>query len=128
MKIISSFLLVFLCLIQYANSQTSDALSLEGAWVVDLKPTPDAAPYLQDLIIEHSEDGRFSGSFYSTPFSNGETNSLWEKTYFAFSTKDGRSTYFSSGYIEGGKMNGVTYCDNRNFVMPWIGIKQEIKK
>ena len=127
MKIISSFLLVFLCLCQNVNSQTSDVLTLEGAWVVDLKPSPEAAPYLQDLVIEHSADGRFSGSFHNTPF-NGETNCLWDKTYFAFTTKDGRSSYYSSGYFVNGVLKGITYCDNRDFVTPWTGTKKEITK
>ncbi|HAO87702.1 MAG TPA: hypothetical protein DCR00_02165 [Gammaproteobacteria bacterium] len=42
-----------------------------GEWIVDLRPTPDAEPYLQSFRVRLENEGSFSGEFYNTPFTGG---------------------------------------------------------
>ena len=98
---------------------------LQGDWVIDLRPAPDAEPYFKKMTISFDDEKQFSGEFYNTSFDNGEINTIWGIVYFAFSTKDGRTDYSHVGYIENDYLRGITYCDKRDFVMPWIGKRKE---
>ncbi|MEO1259372.1 MAG: hypothetical protein AAFZ15_11275 [Bacteroidota bacterium] len=123
--------LLFVITIASVNCMTAQihiAADLIGTWIIDLTPSPDAEPYVQVMEISAADGKTISGSFYNSPFENGETNSLWDKTYFAFTTKDRSSVYFTSGSIENGELRGVTYCDQRDFVMPWTGKRKELTK
>ena len=102
-----------------------DLNEIEGTWQIDLRPSPDAAPYLKDFVIKLEQDNAFSGEYYETPFNNGKFNQNWDRLYFAFSTSDQNSSYFHSGYFQDGKVNGITYSPERDFVMPWSGQKTE---
>lgn len=130
-----SILLIFCTFLPlFTFSQNSVAKSttiqdLQGEWVIDLRPTPESEPYLKNMNVVFYDGKRFTGTFYDSPFDNGVTNSIWGRTYFAFSTKGGSSIYFTSGYIENNAIKGLTYCENREFVMPWAGKrKKEITK
>ncbi len=57
------------------SSSPTAASGLEGSWIIDLRPTPESEPYLQELTIRFTDATRFSGSFYDSAFANGETNS-----------------------------------------------------
>jgi hypothetical protein len=103
----------------------ADAQNLEGTWVIDLRPEPDAEPYLKDFVVKLKKNRSFSGEFYETKFENGVINNSWERVYFAFSTKDQSSSYYHSGYLEGGKVYGLTYSPERNFAAPWTGEKKD---
>lgn len=107
------------------QSQNEPLTSIVGTWIIDLTPSPDATPYLQEMTVTKVEGTNFSGSFYNTRFDNGKTNTVWDKDYFAFKTKDGSSVYFHSGYIEDGELKGLTYCEKRDFTMPWTGTRKD---
>ena len=96
---------------------------LEGTFTIDLRPTPDAAPYLKEFTITHVEGTDFSGSFYDTPFENGKLNLSWDIVYFAFTTTDQTNTYYHSGSIEGNDVYGITYSPQRQMTAPWRGSK-----
>ncbi|MBT8234472.1 MAG: hypothetical protein KJN84_17710, partial [Bacteroidia bacterium] len=98
--------------------------NMVGEWILDLRPTPQDAPYLQSLIIESQDGDQLKGSFYGSPIKEAFINEKWEKQYFAFKSSDYNNTYYQSGYIIGDKIYGVSYCPNRNFVMPWSGTKK----
>lgn len=95
-----------------------------GTWEIDLRPTPDAEPYLKDFVISSVSEKNFSGVFYGSPFENGKFNGSWERVYFAFETGDKDSSYYHSGYIEGDEIHGISYSPNRKFVTPWSGKKK----
>lgn len=100
---------------------------IEGTWEIDLRPTPAAEPYLKEFVISDIKDKNFSGIFYGADFTGGQINSSWgEKIYFAFTTGDKNSSYFHSGYIEEGKIHGVSYSSDRKFITPWSGRKKKM--
>jgi hypothetical protein len=102
-----------------SNKPVAD--SVLGTWIIDLRPTPDSEPYLKEFKFTKIEGKQFDGEFYGYPFQGGFLNTDWEKIYFAFTTADQSGTYFHSGYIEGGKVFGITLNENRKFVLPWKG-------
>jgi hypothetical protein len=104
--------------IKAPKPQANDAL---GTWVIDLRPTPESAPYRKDFIFTKIEGNTFTGEFYGYPFSGGFINTSWDKLYFAFTTSDQSSTYYHSGYVEGNTVHGLTLNEKRGFVMPWKG-------
>ena len=89
-----------------------------------MRPDPKSPPYLKDFVIKIKKGNNFSGIFYDTKFDNGKLNLNWEKIYFSFATKDKNSSYYHSGYIDGNKILGITFSPERNFTMPWNGIKK----
>ena len=122
-------ILLFLCLLTAESLQFNliedDLTKTEpGVWVIDLRPEPNAEPYLKEFEITQVDGNSFSGKFYDTPFEGGLLNENWDQVYFAFSTSDQNSTYFHSGYIDGDEVHGVTYSPERTFVMPWRGTKK----
>lgn len=95
-----------------------------GTWEIDLRPKLNSDPYLKDFIISKAGEKTISGNFYGSDFENGQLNTDWGKTYFAFTTGDKDATYFHSGIIEGNKISGVSYSPDRKFVLPWSGRKK----
>ena len=126
MKIITVLLILINLSTILAQSESQktvkhDLKEISGTWVIDLRPSPESDPYFKDFVIKYRDDKNFSGVFYDTEFENGKLNSNWDKIYFAFSTSDGNSFYYHSGYIDGESINGITYSPERNFTMPWRG-------
>lgn len=122
MKQIIFFLLITTSL--HVKSQINSEKSIEsilGTWVIDLRPTPSSEPYLKEFKFTKIEGKEFSGEFYDTPFTGGILNKDWGKIYFAFTTGDQNNIYFHSGYIEGDKIQGLTFCETRKFALPWSG-------
>lgn len=109
--------------VQTTNSDTPkfDLEKIKGTWIIDLKTSPDGKPYLKEFEIHPDKGNQFSGVFYGSDFKNGYFNLEWEVLYFGFSSKDGSSSYYHSGYFKDGKIYGVTYCPRREFTMPWVG-------
>jgi hypothetical protein len=98
-----------------------NAIDALGTWIIDLRPAPEAEPYLKDFKFTKIDGNKFDGEFYGYPFSGGFLNTSWDKIYFAFTTQDQNSTYYHSGYIEGNKVFGITLNEVREFVLPWNG-------
>ena len=97
---------------------------LIGNWKIDLRPTPESDEYFQSFIITETEENSFTGTFYGSVIKSALINKNWTKVYFAFSTADQTNEYYHSGYIENGKLYGITYCPKRKFTAPWTGIKE----
>ena len=95
-----------------------------GTYIIDLRPTPESAPYLKEFKFTRVDGKKFDGEFYGYPFSGGFLNTDWDKVYFAFTTQDQSGTYYHSGYAEGNKVYGITLNENRGFVLPWRGQKK----
>ena len=99
-------------------------LNAVGTWVIDLRPDPAAAPYLKDFVIGMPTGKLFNGEYYGYPFEGGYCNVEWDRFYFAFSTNDGASTYYHSGYVQGNTITGMSLNEDRKFLIPWRGQKK----
>ncbi len=135
-KTIIFFLPLFLfatlsCLAQ--QPAKADTLSTEqqlvkplfGTWEVDLRPSPEASPYLKEFTVTSLEEGKLKGFFYNTPFSNGRVNAAWGKVYFAFTTADNSGTYYHSGNLDNGKLYGTSFSPSRGFMLPWFSTRKK---
>lgn len=98
---------------------------LYGTWEIDLRPAPDADPYLKEFTLLKFENGLLTGMFYDTPFKDGRVNTAWGKVHFAFTTADGSGTYFHSGYLEQGRLNGISFSPSRGFMLPWKSVRKK---
>lgn len=125
MKSFMTFCLLAFSFTSNTNAQELSTELLKGTWTVDLTPSPGADPYYKEMAIEDTGENSFQGFFYDTPFANGTVNTVWGKLYFAFTTKDGSGKYFSTGYLEDGKIYGLTFSEGRKFVMPWTAWRKE---
>lgn len=92
--------------------------ALVGTWKVDLRPTPDAAPYFQTFVVRSVGDG-FEMEFYGTPATNIHINKDWGHVEFAFTTEDGSGVYHTSGRLLGERLEGRTHSLGRNFLSVW---------
>ncbi len=116
----------FLVLVFVFSSALADETSnqqLVGEWVVDLRPLPDAEPYLQTFEVLDVDGNRFSGRFYGTRFEDGVINSTWGSVQFAFTTADGRTSYHHSGELRDGVISGRTHAPGRTMLSIWSATK-----
>lgn len=100
-----------------------DLSKIEGTWIIDLRPSRDADPYLKEFRVSPLEGKSFSGTFYDTDFEDGLFNTSWDKIYFAFATGDQNNSYYHSGFLDGDTLRGITFSPERQFTMPWTGVK-----
>ncbi len=96
-----------------------DPGALVGTWEVDLRPTPDAEPYLQQFVVTSVDGDGFEGNFYGTPIEEGRLNVDWGAVRFAFVTSDRSGPYNHSGILDGGRMEGTTHSLGRDFLSYW---------
>ncbi|MCL7964564.1 MAG: hypothetical protein M8858_04005 [marine benthic group bacterium] len=96
-----------------------DPADLIGTWEVDLRPTPDAEPYLQEFVVTTADESGFTGSFYGTAIEEGRLNLDWRAVRFAFVTADGSGPYHHSGVLRDGRMEGMTHSLGRDFLSYW---------
>lgn len=92
---------------------------LVGSWQVDLRPSPDAPAYYQELVISSANDGTLSGVFYGSGLQFGRVNTDWDGIHFAFVTIDQSSRYVTTGRLVGDRLEGVTYSPDRDLLQPW---------
>jgi len=103
-----------------AERAAVEADALIGTWSVDLRPTPDAEPYLQRFRVDSVDDGRLTGRFYGTRITDGRIDVAWGRVEFAFTTRDGSGVYHTSGHLEtDGTLVGRTHSPSRGFLQPW---------
>ncbi len=103
------------------SSSPQVASELEGTWLIDLRPEPNAAPYIQRMVITSTKGNKLQGTFYDSKIMNGKINTSWGKVVFAFTTRDGSGDYHTVGTLENGKLTGTTHSIGRGFVSPWTG-------
>ena len=92
---------------------------LVGTWRVDLRPTPDAAPYYQEMTITSVAGDSLTGTFYGAEIRSGRLNRDWGALRFAFVTEDGSGTYHTSGTLRGEEIEGMTHALGRGFLSYW---------
>ncbi len=96
-----------------------DPDTLIGSWEVELRPSPDAAPYYQVLKITAIDGNQIKGTFYDTPIKFGRINTAFGKVVFAFVTEDGSGVYNTSAVLVGDHLEGATHAVGRGFISPW---------
>lgn len=96
-----------------------------GTWKVDLRPTPDAEPYLQDFIVSSTDGNTFTAVFYGTEVSDGRLNTDWGSLRFAFVTNDGSVDYYSSGVLDGDVLRGTTHSPGRGLLAVWTATRTD---
>lgn len=96
-----------------------------GVWKVDLRPTPDAAPYFEYLKITKVEGNRVFGTFYNSPIQYGNINDDWGTVVVAFITQDaGGNTYNTAFELDGNTLKGTTHSLGRDFLAVWTATKE----
>ena len=98
---------------------------LIGTWEIDLRPSPDSDPYLKDFIITKTSETTFKGTFYGSNVKNGLINLRFGDPYLAFKSQDRSNTYYHFAKIVDGKLEGLTYSEDRQLIQPWKGQKME---
>lgn len=106
------------------SGRGADASALLGTWRLDLRPTPDAAPYFQEFVVTSVDGDSIQGTFYGAPIESGRIDTAWGRVEFAFVTSDLSGPYNHSGRLEtdlrsGDRIEGSTYSLGRRFVLPW---------
>ncbi len=101
-----------------------DASMLLGTWTVDLRPTPGAEPYFQELVVTSVDGNRFEGRFYGTPVTEARINMTWGKIRIAFVTADGSGDYHHAAVLEGETLEGLTNSTGRDFLSYWSAAKK----
>ena len=124
--ILTALLISAISFAQTSNdSQDESVNALLGEWLIDLRPSPDTEPYYQVFAVEQVNDSMLTGSFYGSTLQDGLINKVWPELYFAFTTNDASHSYYHSGYMEGGKLKGTTYCPGRAFIARWTGKRKK---
>ena len=104
----------------------ADPAMLVGTWDVDLRPTPDSAPYIQPFVVTSAENGVLEGKFYDTPIENGRFVVRDGVVHFSFTTRDGSGPYYSTGrFGDGNGIRGSTHSLGRDFFLVWSGIRRQ---
>lgn len=98
---------------------------LVGTWKVDLRPTPDAAPYFQEFVVSKvNPNNTFEGMFYGAPVSQAHINATWGAVRIAFVTSDQSGAYHHSAVLQGRTLEGLTNATGRDFLAYWSAVKQ----
>jgi hypothetical protein len=120
--ILSVFITALAGAVQAQAPSTAAPTSLVGSWTVDLRPTPEAAPYLKKLVITAVAGGRLEGHFYdgSRIQAGRQTLSAGLETHFAFFTDPGEGAYQSAGrQVSQDRLAGMTLSTTRGFLALW---------
>ncbi|MBC3882794.1 hypothetical protein H8K35_15220 [Undibacterium sp. LX40W] len=114
-----------LAIAQVPTQATVSASEVLGTWKVDLRPTPDAAPYFQEFVVTKiNPNNTFEGTFYGAPITQGRINTTWGAVRIAFVTADQSGPYNHSAVLKGGHMEGLTNSTGREFLAYWSAVKQ----
>jgi hypothetical protein len=100
-------------------SAMADIAALAGAWVVDLRPSPDAPAYDKRMVLGVDADRAVRGSFYDGDIESGRASASNGRICFAFRTTDGVGPYQTSGCLVGDRIVGQTWAEHRKFVLNW---------
>jgi hypothetical protein len=127
MRIASALALAFVSFVasgQTAAGSAESASALLGTWKVDLRPTPNAAPYFQEFVVTKvNPNNTFEGTFYGAPISQARINTAWGTIRIAFVTADQSGPYNHSAVLQGRTLEGLTNSTGRDFLSYWSAAK-----
>jgi len=85
--------------------------SLAGAWIVDLRPSPEASFTAAALVVDSvAVDGSFVATFRGMPVQSATITEAWGETRFAFASFDAATTYHTTGVLRDGWLEGTTHA------------------
>tara|TARA_R110002073_G_scaffold257318_2_gene420049 strand:+ start:745 stop:1659 length:915 start_codon:yes stop_codon:yes gene_type:complete len=99
--------------------------ALLGTWRVDLRPTPGAAPYYKEMVIESVANKQLAGSFYDSEMRDSRLDATWGELRLAFITADGSGNYHTSAVLVGDTLVGTTHSIGRGFLSRWTATKKK---
>jgi hypothetical protein len=105
----------------FAQGSADDVASggaLNGRWTVDLSPAGDKS-YVKTMALTLQADGSVSGSFYDSDIQTGRWKAGNGRTCVSFRTTDGAGPYHTAACLTGGKVEGQTWAEHRNFLFNW---------
>lgn len=100
-----------------------DPRGLIGVWKVDLRPTPNAPAYFQELVVSSIKGKTFTGTFYGAPIEQARINTDWGTVRIAFVTSDQSGPYNHSATLVGNQLEGLTNSTGRDFLSYWSAAK-----
>ncbi|MBL8359653.1 MAG: hypothetical protein JNN18_04100 [Rubrivivax sp.] len=100
------------------------ATELVGTWQVDLRPSPNAQPYLQEFVVSSLQGKAFTGTFYGAPITQDRINTDWGTIRIAFVTTDGSGPHNHSAVLSGTRLEGLTNSTGRDFLAYWSATKR----
>lgn len=107
-----------------ARTPAPTLAALAGTWVVDLRPTPDAPAYTQELVLALEKGGgSLTGSFYGSPLAEVRVNTAFGSPHVAFTTADGAGTYATVARLVGDELRGTTHSLGRDFLSVWTATR-----
>lgn len=98
--------------------------ALEGRWIVDLRPSPEAPRYQKLMVLNTSPDQSIRGLFYESTIEAGRISTSNGRICFAFRTTDGNGPYQTSGCIVGDRIFGQTWAEHRKFILNWTAERE----
>ncbi|SFR52555.1 hypothetical protein SAMN04490243_2605 [Robiginitalea myxolifaciens] len=125
------YLLALALLITLATPNISRAQdspeSLIGTWRLDMSPENSEDNNFAMMEITAVKGRSFSGTFYreGVAIRSGLINTQTGKVYGALISGDGTGEYYTSFYLEDGRLVGTTHAPGRNFLSTWIANKVE---
>ena len=99
-------------------------LDLNGTWDVTMFWSPTEPPSSTVMVLNVSEDGKLTGSFYESDFLEAEYSLRGDTLAFGSVTTDGTAPYSHSGRLVDGKIEGQTLSQGRDFLMIWVATRR----
>ena len=72
-------------------------------------------------MIRRVANGEVQGTFYGSPITQSQVNTLWGRPVVAFVTNDGSGAYHTSFELVDGALRGTTHALGRQFLSVWTG-------
>ena len=123
--IITFFISVFVYNAEAQYSGQSGLNFLEGEWVLDMSPQDSSDSNFAKMTINSIDNGQLKGFFYrdGVEIRNAQINQQTKRLYCALISGDGTGEYYTTFYLENGKLYGTTHSRERNFLSVWVGRK-----
>ena len=96
--------------------------ALQGEWLVDLSARSDE-PYVKPMVLDLQADGTVKGSFYESEILAGRWKTDRGRTCVSFRTTDGLGPYHTAACLVGGRVEGQTWAEHRNFLFNWNAMR-----
>lgn len=103
----------------HAEDGAAKPSDLIGSWDVQLFFSENAPPSSTRMIVTEVEDGDLAGTFYASPFLEGRVSLFENQVIFTVVTEDRSGSYYTSGRLEDGVIEGQTLSAGRDFLMAW---------
>ena len=98
--------------------------SLSGAWVADLRSSPEADPDLLPLTLSVDALGRVTGTLGDAVISSGTVDAEWDALRFTFSVETADESIQTHGAVRGGRLEATSVGPNGTLIV-WSAVRSE---